>query len=545
MLRAVIYARVSTNVQEDNYSFSTQLEACRFYAKQHDMAIVAEFQEVESGGSLDRPELLKARNLIRSGAANVLLVYNVDRLSRNLADMLHLREELRIHNATLHYATRGASNTSAEGGLFDNIEAAFAEYERMRIKTRLWDGRLGKVRGTADKPAQVYGNGNCPFGYVYEGRKKDRQLVVHESEAIIIQRMFYWSLSGLSVHTIARNLNDEGVPTPAQTGRAAVVKREAPRWVGAMVWRILKNEVYAGTMHFNKTHRIGTKDLRFPREEWIPVPVPAIVSKEVFDTVQERLTSARKGSRRNAKFFYLLGRGKLKCQCGYTMTGSANSTDGWRGYRCFHPNNAPEERCRLGHLKACLAETLVWDWLYSVLTPEKIQEGIEAHQQASAAEMETLEQRLASLDKRLRELERQADKMIAAYKADIISMDELARDKALLDTERKTIEQERARLDELHQNAVWFDAAALQTEAVELRAYMPHMNDTERAALLDRVHLTALRSLNDCGEQVLKVECRLGATILPLKPPSSSSQSGESGPDDPPPIVFPSHSSLK
>lgn len=545
MLRAVIYARVSTNVQEDNYSFSTQVEACRFYAKQNDMAVVAEFQEVESGGSLERAELQKARNIIRSGAANVLLVYNVDRLSRNLADMLHLREELRTNNAMLHYATRGASNTSAEGGLFDNIEAAFAEYERMRIKSRLWDGRLGKVRGTADKPPQVYGNGNCPYGYIYEGRKKDRRLVVHAGEAIIVQRMFYWSLSGLSVHVIARKLNDEHVPTPAQTGRAAVLKRDKPQWVGAMVWRMLRNEVYAGTMHFNKTHRIGTRDLQFPRDEWIPVPVPAIINKDVFDAVQERLAGARRGSRRNAKYFYLLGRGKLKCQCGYTMTGSANSIDGWRGYRCFHRNNAPIQQCLLGPVKAQTAETLIWDWLYSVLTAEKIQEGIEAHQQATAKEMETLGQRLAGLDKRLKELERQADKMIAAYKADIISMDELSKDKALLDTERKTIEQERTRLDELHQSAVWFDAAALQAEAEELRAYMPHMNDNERAVLLDRVHLTALRTLNDCGEQVLKVECRLGATIIPLKPSSGSSQSGESAPDDPPPIVFPSHSSLR
>jgi site-specific DNA recombinase len=524
-IRAVIYARVSTNVQEDNYSIDTQIAACQTYAEQNGMTVIEVFNEVESGATLNRPAIENIRNLVRAGMIDVLLVFSMDRLSRSLVDILHLKAELRTHNVELHYATRGASNTSPEGGLFDNIEGAFAEYERMRIKERLQRGRLGKINGTPDKPPQVYGNGNCPYGYRYVGRKKDRKLVVHEVEAIIVRRMFVWSLSGISVKGIASRLNDEGIPTPAQTGRAARTKREKLQWTGAVVHRMLRNEVYAGTMYFNKTHRIGTKEYNIPREEWIPVPVPAIVEPELFVSVGERLTSASKGSKRNAKHFYLLGRARIKCQCGYTMTGSShpscNGKYSHRYYRCHHGNGEDIRACRLGEISATKVEPLVWNWLYETLTPQAIQEGIEAHQQATVRELETLDQRIGALENRRRELDREAEKMIAAYKAGILSLDELGKDKGLVDAERRSIEEEYARLEALRREAVWFDAEALKAEAVELRAYMPHMNNEERLALLERVHLTVFRILSVESEQVIKVTCRLGTANLLLSSSSS------------------------
>lgn len=536
MSRAIIYVRVSTNVQEDNYSFSTQLAACHTYAAQQGMTVIAEFQEVESGGTLNRPELDKARDLIRTGLADALIVYSMDRLSRRLADMLLLREELRQHNAELHFSTRGASNMTAEGDLFDNIEGAFAQYERIRIKERLWRGREGKIKGTASKPAQIYGNGNCPYGYTYIGRKKDRQIIVNEVEAIVVGQMYSWCLSGLSVKAIAHLLNGKGAPTPAQAGRAAGnIKREQLKWTGAMVWRILKSEVYAGIMYFNKTHRIGTRDIQVPRDQWLPVPVPAIIDQEAFLAVQERLSSARKGSKRNAKHFYLLGRGKMKCQCGYTMSGSSHpSCHGkysHRYYRCHHHTGETIWPCTLGEINAPNVEQIVWDWLYSILTPGAIQQGIEAHQQSSASERAQIDVRSAALSKRRDELEREADKMILAYKAGAISLDELKQDKTTIDAERKLIDHEYARLEELRRDATWYDAEALRAEAAELREYMPLMNNYEKATLLDRVFLSVVRELNDHGEKVVRVECRLGAATLPLKAPAKSQTSdGESTP---------------
>lgn len=544
--RAVIYTRVSTNVQEDNYSFATQLTACHTYAESHGLKVVAEFQEVASGGSLNRPELSEALTLIRSGEAGSLIVFNMDRLSRNLADILYLRDELRTSGATLHFAVRGESSTSAEGDLFDSIEGAFAEYERRRIKERLFRGRFGKIKGTGGKEPQVYGNGNCPYGYNYVGRKKDRKLVIHEAESIVVRNMFLWSLEGMGANSISKRLNEQGVLTPGQSGRAAgTTKRENPIWTASMVWRILKNEVYAGTMYFNKTHRVGTRDIDHPKEEWLGVPVPAIVTLELFEAVQERLAEGRRGSPRNAKYPYLLGRKRLSCQCGYTMTGTGSDSAGWRGYRCRHHSNMPITPCNLGDVKAELVETLVWDWLYSVLTPEAIEEGIRTHEKENRDEISTIEHKLLSITKRQEELDREAERMIAAYKAGVVSLTELGKDKAGIDAERKVLFEEQRRLEDLRDNTTWYDAEALKAEAKELRAYMPFMNDEEKCALLERVYLKAQRRLNDEGEQVIVVQCRLGSATLPLgqreTPPNSSSHSA-SGSND---IVSPSHSNLR
>jgi site-specific DNA recombinase len=188
--KAVIYTRVSTNTQEDNYSFPFQLEACRNYAQQHGMMVVAEFQETASGATLNRPDLEQARAIIRAGDATVLIAYNTDRLSRNLGQLIYLKTEIKHHGGSLHYATRGESTNDAGGDLFENIEDAFAEYERQKIRDRLYTGRMRKITGTDAKPAQVYGNGNCPYGYRYEGFKKTRRIVIDEIEATVVKEMY-------------------------------------------------------------------------------------------------------------------------------------------------------------------------------------------------------------------------------------------------------------------------------------------------------------------------------------------------------------------
>src|SRR5689334_594675 len=92
--RAIIYVRVSTDEQADNNSLTTQIAACEQYAAQHGYSVVATFQDVMSGAKLDRPGLSKVRELLRMRTIDVLIVYSSDRLTRNLAHSLLLRDEL-------------------------------------------------------------------------------------------------------------------------------------------------------------------------------------------------------------------------------------------------------------------------------------------------------------------------------------------------------------------------------------------------------------------------------------------------------------------
>ena len=128
--RAVIYARVSSDEQgEHGYSIQTQIDAMQKYAEEHGLVVVQVFQENHTGAELDRPELESAREMLERNEADAFVVYTSDRLTRNLAHSIILREEFQAAGIELHTVSRGISENTAEGRLTENVEAVIAEYE--------------------------------------------------------------------------------------------------------------------------------------------------------------------------------------------------------------------------------------------------------------------------------------------------------------------------------------------------------------------------------------------------------------------------------
>jgi len=81
--RAICYCRVSTDEQSSNYSLPTQLDACQKYAEKAGMVIVGEFSDDFSGATPieARPEGRKAFTMLKSGAADCLIAYAMDRIA--------------------------------------------------------------------------------------------------------------------------------------------------------------------------------------------------------------------------------------------------------------------------------------------------------------------------------------------------------------------------------------------------------------------------------------------------------------------------------
>src|SRR5438874_76078 len=83
-MRAIVYSRVSTDAQErDGTSLDTQERACVDFAQAQGWRAVESVRDAASGFSLDRPGIMRARQLLRQGVADVVIAYAVDRLSRN------------------------------------------------------------------------------------------------------------------------------------------------------------------------------------------------------------------------------------------------------------------------------------------------------------------------------------------------------------------------------------------------------------------------------------------------------------------------------
>src|SRR6266496_2810710 len=145
-----------------------------------------------------------------------------------------------------------------------------------------------------------------PFGYRLDP-ERPRQAAgvrVEPSEAVLVAQLFDWYLQpGATLYRVAKRLTDLAVATPM--GK--------PRWNVASVRGILQNPAYTGLALTNRTRVVpartrksalvpvgpGESHAARPPEEWIGVPVPALVAEEVFAQVQEKLATNQQGATRH------------------------------------------------------------------------------------------------------------------------------------------------------------------------------------------------------------------------------------------------------
>lgn len=370
MKRAIIYARVSTDDQADNNSLPSQVAACERYAAQNGFSIVAIFQEAMSGAKLERPHLTKVRQLINRGEIDALIIYSSDRLTRSVAHSLLIRDELRRSNVSLHCVTKGqAALDTPEGGLFETIEAAFAEYERLKIRERMMRGMQGKIES-----GRVSGRGNVPpYGFCWKGQGRDRELEVIESEAAIIKQIFAWYAEGVTVYQILKRLTERRVPTPADNELRTTKARQraSGEWARSTVYDLLRNELYAGRWYYARRKKQRPSDI------W--VPVERLIDEQIWEACQRRINEGKQMSFRNTRRFYLLGR-RIRCSCGYCVSGAATkkATADYRYYRCASQLQPMVRRCNLPSFDALRLELVVWDWIAGkILNEEHIRSAIE------------------------------------------------------------------------------------------------------------------------------------------------------------------------
>jgi site-specific DNA recombinase len=314
MKRAVLYARVSRDDRSnDGRNLAGQLEMGREYAQEHGYQVMAELAEDDrgaSGAEIDLPELNRVRNMALAGEFDVLVVREIDRLSRNLAKQLIVEQELQRTGVQIEYAI-GEYPDTPEGRLNKHIKATIAEYEREKIAERTTRARRQKVKG-----GHVITRSRPPYGYRSAEVNGRAMLTIYEPEARIVSMIFDWYTVGdgedgpLSTRAIAKRLSDMGIPTWNDVHKKAGKKRRRGEWAVSVIARVLSNETYIGRWHY----------------AGIPVDVPAIVDGETWSAVQKRKRHDLRMSKRNRKYDYLLG-GRVRCgSCGMSVCGTSKAT---------------------------------------------------------------------------------------------------------------------------------------------------------------------------------------------------------------------------
>jgi len=343
-MKGAIYYRVSTEGQEqDGTSLQTQLEACREYCQSRGYEVGYELSEAWSGLSLERAKLAELRELVRSDRIDVVVVYSLDRFSRDPVHGVILMQELEKHGVTLEAATETVDNSEV-GKLVFYIKGYAAKLDAERRRDATGRGKQAMLK--SGKLPQ--GTGIGIYGYQWiKGYKKRIPL---EREARIVRRMFEMVAKGGSCFKVARTLNKESIPT-----------KSGKKWEARTVGRIVRNPAYIGITYFGQTS--GKSREKKPRESWhvLPDVTPAIISKEVFERVQGALAKSKELRPGKAKHEYPLT-GFAVCEyCGSPLVGSCLRGE-YRYYHCrgTRATASREKICDARYIQAGWLEDVVW-----------------------------------------------------------------------------------------------------------------------------------------------------------------------------------------
>jgi site-specific DNA recombinase len=430
---AAIYARVSTEKQEKEETIESQMDALRSAARERGYELPSEYvfaDEGLSGAHLDRPGLERLRDLAAEGAFDVILIYSPDRLARQYAYQVVVCEELKRAGCEVVFLNHAFGQTPEEQMLLQ-VQGVFAEYERALIKERTRRGRIFAAR-----QGRVSW-GTAPYGYRYV-RKTDttpQSVVIEEKEAEVVREMYRWLVEEqITSRAIQSRLNQRGVPS--RKGRLA-------GWWQSAVMRVLANPMYKGEGYYNRQKRAdarrprgehGFKDLRpgnlrsralRPREEWIPVTVPAIIDSETWRLAQEQLThNKERATRHNKKHEYLL-RSLLVCgHCGRRVQGSWMRNGGY--YIC--PNRYPKGMaltCKGRLIAVPRTDALVWDQVKAMLSnPDLLKTQYQRGRGDPAVNVKEDQER-HRIERKLAALEREIQRLVDAYQAEVIVLEEL------------------------------------------------------------------------------------------------------------------------
>ncbi|WCH46418.1 recombinase family protein [Lysinibacillus sp. OF-1] len=279
MKKAALYVRVSTLHQIDKDSLPFQRQELENYAK---YALNIEDIEIfEDAGysakNTDRPKYQEMMKRIRNGEFTHLLVWKIDRISRNLKDFSEMYEELKECKVTFVSKNEQFDTSTAMGEAMLKIILVFAELERKLTAERVF----GIMLSRAEKG--LWNGATVPIGYVWSEEKKFP--VVDPDESKIVQYIYKLYESLRSTIKVAYRLHEENIAT----------KRNG-QWTAKTVRDILRNPFYIGTYRYNMRESGGSRRLK-NKEEWIVVENnhPGIIEKDQFERVNQLLSDNYRG----------------------------------------------------------------------------------------------------------------------------------------------------------------------------------------------------------------------------------------------------------
>ena len=300
MKKVAFYGRYSTTLQTEQ-SIEGQRHVCEKYAEQNGLQIVAEYVDRAISGTSDkRPQFQQMIADAANGKFEHILVYKLDRFARNRYDSALYKKKLRDHGVTVLSATEAISNTP-EGIIMEGLLEAMDEYYSAELARKSRRGREESFRKGRFLSTHI------PFGY----KNVDHHLVIDDATAPIAKMIFERYAAGDRLKDIEIWLNGLGVRNAAGN-----------EWDACSLSRLLHRTYYYGEYKWGDFE--GTAEC------------PAIITRELWDKVQDRLAESSKRRRENRTSYDYILTGKLYCSAhNRMMSGISSHNSRYHRYRCL------------------------------------------------------------------------------------------------------------------------------------------------------------------------------------------------------------------
>ena len=303
VLSALIYGRKSfDDPDRKTSSVADQIAAGRRYAEQNRFSVAGEYgDDGITGATMQRPALQRMLRALAEGAARIVIIEDVDRLSRDQEHLQHMAKRFRALGVALHTVAIGPVDN-----LVLSVKGIVAEEQRRRIA-------YSTRRGLIAKAARGGATGGRILGYIREiiGQGPNGivdRLVIDPAEAVLVRRIFELYAAGHSLKQICAMLDADGFSPPRakETGKYRPTCWNPSTLSGSieLAEGILNNEIYIGRRIFNRRewievpndHRGFSRRPRLkPESEWQIQDEPElrIIDQGLWDRVKARQLAAR------------------------------------------------------------------------------------------------------------------------------------------------------------------------------------------------------------------------------------------------------------
>ena len=400
-MTAVIYARYSSDNQREE-SIEGQIRECTAYAEKNGITVVKHYIDRALSAKTDnRPDFQQTIKDSEKRLFDIVLVWKLDRFARNRYDSAHYEYQLERNHVKLVSATEPISDSPA-GIMVKSMLTGMAEYYSAELSEKV-------VRGMTENVLKgKYNGGTIPIGFKVD---EEKFFQVDPLKAPFVVEAFQRYNDGATMKELMNWLNDSGVTT-----------NRKQKFTYNSVQTLLTNKRYIGENHF--------KDIVMPDS------IPAIVDKDLFEEVQQKIKkNSRAPARHKAEDDYLLTT-KLHCgYCGALMFGESGTSRTGEVHRYYKCATAKKH-------KGCKKKTVRKQWLEDLVVNQTMQlvRNDAAMESIIAKVMELQNKENTNIplyEKQLRDAESGIQNMLNAIQAGILTSSTKERLEQLEETKRE------------------------------------------------------------------------------------------------------------